>query len=120
MGHWCVCVHYRKREREFLAASPAPNSLVRPLSSVCVSQSMWVASDLVLEESPKWHLLKMVLEEVRKEMKATGEQEETEQAGGLTGRRVLVVVNDERTCYQLKQVPSPLSLSLSLSHCHCL
>ena len=77
---------------------------------------MWVASDLVLEESPKWHLLKMVLEEVRKEMKATGEQEETEQAGGLTGRRVLVVVNDERTCYQLKQVPSPpLSVSVSLS-----
>ncbi|CAI8009793.1 DNA repair endonuclease XPF [Geodia barretti] len=50
---------------------------------------------LCLEESPKWHLLRMVLEEVRGEV-GGGE-------GGVGSGRVLVVVNDERTSYQLKQ-----------------
>lgn len=54
---------------------------------------------LQLEESPKWHLLRMVLAEIKREIKIAS----TERGEGGAGR-VLVVVNDERTCYQLKQV----------------
>ena len=79
----------------------------------------------------------MVLDEVRQETKARGtggasESSEGEGGGGEGGGgegegggRVLVVVNDERTCYQLRQVRSScewltsslLSLSLPL-HLH--
>ena len=70
----------------------------------------------MLEESPKWQLLRTVLEEVRREVKTASaeeeEEEEEEEGSQEVGRgrrevgrgRVLVVVNDERTCYQLKQV----------------
>ncbi|XP_064386752.1 DNA repair endonuclease XPF-like [Halichondria panicea] len=48
-----------------------------------------------LEESPKWHLLSMVLEEIRKETRTNEKLEGSS--------KVLVVANDERTCYQLRQ-----------------
>ena len=66
----------------------------------------------MLEESPKWHLLKMILEEVTKEIKTIPREkknnDDSEVGDGCHGDGchggVLVVVNDERTCYQLKQV----------------
>ena len=66
---------------------------------------------LLLEESPKWHLLSMVLEEVRREVRTATTHEREGEGEGERRReagRVLVVVNDERTCYQLKQVNTSL------------
>lgn len=45
----------------------------------------------------------MVLAEIRREVKAAT-IEGGEEGGQIGAGRVLVVVNDERTCYQLKQV----------------
>ena len=79
------------------------------------SQGVWLTipgpSGLCLEESPKWHLLRMVLEEVRGEV-GGGE-------GCVGSGRVLVVVNDERTSYQLKQVATPSFLFSHLCVCMC-
>lgn len=62
-----------------------------------------------MEESPKWHLLSMVLEEIEKEREEnktikneTDDEEDTFLKFGSSG--VLIVANDERTCYQLRQV----------------
>ena len=59
---------------------------------------------LQLEESPKWQLLSMVLAEIRREVKMAATTERGEGGEGTGAGKVLVVVNDERTCYQLKQV----------------
>lgn len=51
------------------------------------------AGQVVLEECPKWQVLKQVLEEV---------EEENERLGGAA--KVLVVASDDRTCSQLSEV----------------
>lgn len=55
-----------------------------------------IKSSLNLEESPKWQLLMMVLDEIEKERK--------ERLGSRDKGRVLIIVNDLRTCYQLRKV----------------
>ena len=61
-----------------------------------------------MEESPKWHLLSMVLEEIEKERKEneTIKNETNEEDAFLKfgSSGVLIVASDERTCYQLRQV----------------
>ena len=72
--------------------------------------------ELNLEETPKWHLLSMVLDEIFKETKNNGSSCQfpvghfcvcfvsfvvlsvTEQCN------ILIVANDDRTCMQLRQV----------------
>jgi DNA excision repair protein ERCC-4 len=49
-----------------------------------------------LEESPKWHLLSIVLDEIKRER----EGHITQDAPSDT---ILILANDERTCYQLKE-----------------
>lgn len=46
----------------------------------------------------------MVLAEIRREVKVAATTEGGEGGEGGGAGRVVVVVNDERTCYQLKQV----------------
>lgn len=46
----------------------------------------------------------MVLAEIRREVKMAATTERGEGGEGTGAGKVLVVVNDERTCYQLKQV----------------
>lgn len=91
-------------------------------------KSKYFIDKLSLEESPKWHLLSLILDEVREErkkseakMRMEEEKEEKEeeeinddvegsavcpQAGG-----VLIVANDERTCYQLRQVSQSICIA---------
>ena len=57
-----------------------------------------MSATLRLEESPKWHLLSLVLEEIEKEHKERIKEE------GEDRNIVLIVANDYRTCSQLKQV----------------
>ena len=57
-----------------------------------------MSATLRLEESPKWHLLSLVLEEIEKEYKERLKEE------GEDRNIVLIVANDYRTCSQLKQV----------------
>ena len=57
-----------------------------------------------LEESPKWHLLSMVLEEINKDCKERGGASGCGLENNESQEKVLIVTNDYRTAHQLTQV----------------
>ena len=106
-----VCLLQKARERVFGCKDEtgSQSGMATPTTDESLPPVPAPPPVLVLEESPKWHLLGMVLEEVRSETttdRERGIEEEGEEGeeGERAAGRVLVVVNDERTCYQLKQV----------------
>ena len=80
------------------------------------TKSKYFIESLSLEESPKWNLLSMILKEVRdgkkireekiiiKEEENEGINEESNTTQPQVDGGILIVANDERTCYQLRQV----------------
>ena len=80
------------------------------------AKSKYFLESLSLEESPKWNLLSLILREVRDDRKKREdkivfkeeENKEIKQDSNVTHSQVdggiLIVANDERTCYQLRQV----------------
>jgi hypothetical protein len=60
---------------------------------------------VVLEQPPKWHLLKQVLKEIEEHAaKNDGEQQSDSPTAHLYSHRVLILVRDERTALQLRTV----------------
>lgn len=57
-----------------------------------------------LEESPKWHLLSMVLEEINKNCTERGGVSGCGLEDSGSQEKVLIVTNDYRTSHQLTQV----------------
>ena len=72
----------------------------------------------VLEECPKWHALKEVLEEIESyNSQPEGAGPETDEKLGMGRGRVLVAAADDRTCNQLKevsQITRPVAQSLTV------
>ncbi|KAI9923079.1 hypothetical protein PsorP6_000256 [Peronosclerospora sorghi] len=61
--------------------------------------------ELVLEQNPKWDVLKEILDEVHNEQQRYEKQQKTRESEKLAARgaRVLVMVKEERTCAQLRE-----------------
>lgn len=77
----------KARERVFGGAGLEQGSDSKQMSDSKKQKGRAEGEALRLEENPKWHLLSMVLDEVR----------------GQAPGKVLVIVSDERTGYQLRQ-----------------
>lgn len=62
-----------------------------------IDNSIFFSAEPVLEENPKWTALHEVVKEIRQEIA----DRQIEEASSI---KTLIVAEDDRTCYQLRQI----------------